>query len=431
MWFTIQSVASLLFSYGLLMLANGMFATLLGLRSRLEGFSTETVGFIMAGFFVGMLLGALYAVRIVASAGHIRAFAAFASIMSIAVLAHILLVNPIIWFALRAVAGFCMAGMVMIVESWLNERADNTTRGQVLSLYMITNYLFSGCGQFLLNVADPAKFQLFSLGSIIFSLALVPILMTRATAPKPTMPTRMKFKALFAVSPVGVLGCFTAGMTNASFNTMAPIFARDNGLSVSQISVFIATVLLGGMLLQFPIGKLSDKLDRRSILIMTALSAALGCIAIIWAAEQPLPYLLLAGLLYGGFCYTIYPVSSAQVNDLAEPDRLVQISAGLLLAYGMGASIGPIISSQIMGHIGPHGIFVFPPLRLHCLRFLPPFAWSGGGRAKKQNRFTFPSVFSARQANSSIAAFRNPFVEPAKTMPPTNKRSYYIFYCQL
>lgn len=359
MWLTIQSVASLLTSYGLLMLANGMFATLLGLRSRLEGFSTEIVGFIMAGFFVGMLLGALYAVRIVASAGHIRAFAAFASVMSISVLAHILLVDPFIWFALRAVAGFCMAGMVMIVESWLNERAGNNTRGQVLSLYMITNYMCAGTGQFLLNVADPADFQLFSLGSIIFSLALVPILMTRATAPKPTVPERMKFKDLFLVSPVGVLGCFTAGMTGASFNTMAPIFAKDIGMTVGQISIFIATVLFGGMLLQFPIGKLSDRFDRRSMLIMTTVSAAAGAAFIIWATDQSFLYLLLAGLLYGGFCYTIYPISSAQVNDLADPERLVQISAGLLLAYGGGASIGPIIAAQIMGLTGPHGVFLF------------------------------------------------------------------------
>ena len=190
MWNSIKSVASLLASYGLLMVANAMFGTLLGLRSKLEGFSTEVTGVIMAGFFIGMLLGALYAVRVVASAGHIRSFAAFASIMSVAVLAHVLIIDPVAWFILRAVTGFCMAGMVMIVESWLNERSTNATRGRVLSLYMITNYLGAGSGQFLITIANPDGFQLFSVASIIFSIALVPILLTRATVPRPSAPDR-------------------------------------------------------------------------------------------------------------------------------------------------------------------------------------------------------------------------------------------------
>ena len=154
---TIRPVASLLLSYGLLLLANGMFGTLLGLRSKMEGFATETIGVVMAGFFIGMLLGAFRAVRVVAAVGHIRAFTAFASIMSVAVLAHVLWIDPVIWFFLRMVAGFCLAGMVMITESWLNERATNQTRGQVLSLYMMTNYLGSGVGQLMLTVADPAR----------------------------------------------------------------------------------------------------------------------------------------------------------------------------------------------------------------------------------------------------------------------------------
>lgn len=405
MWLTIQSIASLLTSFGLLMMANAMFSTLLGLRSRLEGFSTETVGFIMAGFFVGMLFGGRYAVRVVASAGHIRAFAAFASIMSIAVLAHILLVNPIVWFALRAVAGFCMAGMVMIVESWLNERATNNTRGQVFSLYMITNYLFAGCGQFILNVADPAKFQLFSIGSIVFSLALVPILMSRAKAPKPSVPEPMKFKALFAVSPVGVLGTFAAGLSNSSFNSMAPIYAKDNGLSLVQISIFMAVVLFGGMLLQFPVGKLSDKLDRRTILVAICLLTALSCFGIIWATDQSFVYLLGAGVLYGGFCYTIYPISAAQVNDLADPDRLVQISAGLMIAFGLGASIGPIISSQVMGQIGSHGMFLYTAIIMVALALFTAVRMTQRSRSKKGKAVYLPlGVFgtSSKQLYSNL-----------------------------
>ena len=359
MWQTIRSVASLLFSYGLLLLANGMFATLLGLRGKLEGFSTETVGWVMSGFFIGLLLGALYGLRVVAAVGHIRAFAAFASIMSVAALAHVLFIDPLFWFFLRLTAGCCMAGMVMIVESWLNERAVKRTRGQILSLYMITNYLGAGLGQFLLTAADPAVFRLFALASIVFSLALVPILLTRANAPKPSSPQRMKFVDLFAVSPVGVVGTVCAGMANATLGSLGPVFALESGLSIPEVSIFMASVILGGMVLQFPIGRLSDRMDRRSVLIVAALATSLACMGIVWATTQPVVYLFAAGAIYGGFCYTIYPLSSAQINDLADPDRLVQIAAGLLIAYGIGASAGPIVASQVMGRLGADGMFWF------------------------------------------------------------------------
>ncbi len=368
LWSSIKSVASLLSSYGLLMVANAMFGTLLGLRSKIEGFSTEVTGIIMAGFFIGMLLGAFYAVRIVASAGHIRSFAAFASVMSVAVLAHVLIIDPVAWFILRAITGFCMAGMVMIVESWLNERSTNATRGRVLSLYMITNYLGAGSGQFLITVANPDSFQLFSVASIIFSIALVPILLTRATVPKPSAPERMKFRELVKISPVGVAGTLVSGLTNSAINSMGPIFAATIGLSLGQISTFMATILLGGMLLQFPVGRLSDLFDRRTILIISALATALVSGGIIWAAEEHYILSLFAFcIIYGGFCYTIYPMSSAQVNDLADQDRLVQVSAGLLLAYGTGASIGPIVASQIMGQVGPNGLFYYV---ISCTLFL-------------------------------------------------------------
>ncbi len=357
---SIRSVSSLLFSYGLLLVANGMFATLLGLRSKMEGFSTEVIGLVMSGFFIGLLIGGLYAVRAVAAVGHIRSFAAFASIMSVAVLTHVLIIDPFMWFGLRVAAGFCMAGMVMVTESWLNERATNQNRGRILSLYMMIHYLGSGVGQFVLNVADPARFQLFVIASIIYSLALVPILLTRANAPKPSSPQRMKFSDLYAISPLGVIATVLAGMANATVNSMGPVFAKENGLSVAGVSTFMACLILGGMVLQLPMGRLSDRLDRRTVLIIAALASLLGCAAIILAAGQPGPmWLFVAAAIYGGFCFAIYPIAAAQVNDMADPDRLIQVASGLLVAYGVGASIGPVISSQLMGRIGPSGMFMF------------------------------------------------------------------------
>ena len=367
MWETIRSIASLLLSYGLLLLANGLFGTLLGLRSKLEGFSTETTGLIMAGYFVGLLLGALYAVRVVAAVGHIRSFAAFASIMSVAVLAHVLKIDPFTWAALRIVAGFCMAGMIMVSESWINERSTNQTRGRVLSLYMMTNYLGAGLGQFLLTVAHPAEFQLFVISSIIFSIALVPILLTRASSPKAASPVSMRFKDLFAISPVGVMGTVAAGLINSSLNSMGPIYVADNGLSVVHVSTFMACIILGGMALQFPIGRLSDRLDRRTIMILVAVAASACALGIVWATPGAGWPMFVLAATYGGFAFTIYPLSAAQVNDLADPDRRVQVSAGLLIAYGIGAIAGPIVASQAMGQIGPQGLFLFIASVAGCL----------------------------------------------------------------
>ena len=359
MWQTIRSIASLLLSYGLLLLANGLFGTLLGLRSKLEGFSTEVVGMIMSGYFLGLLLGAYLAVRVVAAVGHIRAFAAFASIMSVAVLGHLLWIDPYVWLVLRIVAGFCMAGMVMVTESWINERSSNQNRGRVLSLYMVTNYLGAGLGQFLLTVADPAEFELFVISSIIYSIALVPILMTHASSPKPVQPQRMPFRTLFAISPVGVVGTVTAGLCNASLYGLAPVFATDRGLSIAQVSTFMASIVLGGMLLQFSIGRLSDRLDRRSILILVSFFASACALGIVWATQTPGWLMFLFAAAYGGFAFTIYPLACAQVNDRADPEMLVQVAAGLLIAYGIGSVAGPILASQIMGWAGPQGLFYF------------------------------------------------------------------------
>jgi MFS family permease len=359
MWTTIRSLFSLLLSYGMLMMGNSMISILLGIRSKLEGFSTEVTGFIMSGFFVGMLVGALFAVRVVSSVGHIRAFAAFASIMSVAVLAHVLYLDPIVWFLLRIVTGFCMAGMVMVVESWVNERSINKMRGQILSLYMITNYLCAGLGQLTMMIGNPAQFQLFVFASMIYSLALVPILLTRASAPKPTSPKRMNIQNLFSISPVGVFGMICAGMANSSLISMGAVFARESGLSVAQISLFMAVAILAGMVLQYPIGRFSDKFDRRLVLVISALASGFAAIAVIWATGQTMVILIIAIALYGGFSYTIYPLCSSQVNDLADPKLLVQVAAGLLIAYGVGASIGPILTAYSMVLYGPNGFFLF------------------------------------------------------------------------
>lgn len=356
---TVRAVFSLLLSYGLLLLANGLFTTLLGVRSQIEEFATEIVGVIMASYFLGLLLGAQRAAHVVASVGHIRSFAAFASIMSVAALVHVLWLEPLVWCALRLASGFCMAGMVVVTESWLNERASNVTRGQVMALYMITNYFAAGCGQFLLPMADPGEFQLFSVASIVFSLALVPVLLTQAQAPVPRPPERLRFVELWRTSPLGLTGAFCAGMVNASFFGLGPVFAREIGLSIPETSAFMASAIFGGLLLQYPVGRLSDRVDRRTVLTGVAFATSLACLGLFVFARGAGNALIALAVLYGGLSFTVYSLCLAHTNDFAAPDKAVQTSAGLLTAFGTGAFAGPILSSSLMARGGPSTLFLF------------------------------------------------------------------------
>lgn len=359
---TVRSIFSLLSSYGLLLLANGMFGTLLGVRSQIEGFETQVVGLIMAAYFLGLLQGAMRAGNVVAAVGHIRAFAAFASVMSITALLHVIIVSPVLWCVLRFASGFCMAGMILVTESWLNARSSNRTRGQVMALYMVTNYFSAGCGQFLLTAADPAEFQLFSVASIIFSLALVPVLLTRASAPNPPQRNPLNLRELWRTSPLGLLGSFCAGVINASFYSLAPIFALGLGFSIGATSTFMASVIFGGLLLQYPVGHLSDRVDRRTVLALVSLATAAACVGIVLASQWDAKWIYVTGVIYGGLSFTVYSLCAAHANDFADKDKLVQTASGLLTAYGLGAFLGPIVASMFMANLGPQGLFTMSAL---------------------------------------------------------------------
>ena len=358
---TLSSVAALLSSYGLLLLANGLFGTLIGLRTQIESFSTAVTGLIVAAYFVGLFAGGIQAVRVVAAVGHIRSFAAFASIMSVTALGLVLVVDHFAWAVLRFVGGFCMAGMIVATESWLNERCTNETRGQVMAFYMITNYLAASLGQFILPLGDPADFELFCVASIIYSLALVPVLLTRATAPRPSPPERASMPELWRVSPLGLIGAMAAGVVNTNFQGLAPVFAFGQGFTVTQTSVFMATGIVGGLVLQWPMGRLSDRIDRRTVLAGVALgtaAASYGVAVVTETAGGTFTGMLVLVVLYGGLSSTVYSLCAAHTNDFAPPDKLAQTASGLLIAYGVGASTGPVLTSNLMEMFGPSTLFV-------------------------------------------------------------------------
>ena len=358
---TLSSVAALLSSFGLLLLANGLFGTLIGLRTQIESFSTAVAGLIVAAYFLGLLAGGIQAVRVVAAVGHIRSFAAFASIMSVSALGIVLVVDHFAWAAMRFVGGFCMAGMIVATESWLNERCTNETRGQVMAFYMITNYLAAGCGQFILPLGDPAGFELFCVASIIYSLALVPVLLTRATAPRPSPPERASMPELWKLSPLGLVGATAAGIVNTNFQGLAPVFAYGEGFSVPQTSIFMAAGIVGGLLLQWPMGRLSDRIDRRTVLAGVALgtaAAAFGVWFMTGTGGASFTGVIVIVVAYGGLSSTVYSMCAAHANDFAPSDKLAQTASGLLIAYGLGASAGPVLTSSLMEMFGASTLFM-------------------------------------------------------------------------
>ncbi len=353
------SIAPLLAGLTLLVMGNGMLSSLLALRMAQMDFPSWTTGLVMSSYFVGLVSGTFYAYRLISGVGHIRTFAALASCASAATLAHPFLVAAVPWAGLRFVEGFCISGLFMCTESWLHARATNETRGRILSLYMVLVYMSQGVGQFLLNLRDPSGFALFVIASILLSLALVPVAVTRVQAPDLSQPVRFGIGRLYATSPLGVAGCFAAGLMIGAFYGMGPFFAQQIGLDVAGTSQLMGFAILGGLILQWPFGRLSDRFDRRTVLTGLSGALVLTCVAMAAVAGGDPLWLLVLAPVFGGFVFTLYPLCAAHTNDYIEPSELVQASGGLILAYGVGAALGPLGASPVMEMAGPVGLFVF------------------------------------------------------------------------
>lgn len=359
MYVAVKATWALLMSMGLLMLGNGLQGSLIGLRATLEGFSTQFAGLLMSAYFVGFLLGSTLTPKIVSKVGHVRVFAALASLASTMVLLHSVFVDPALWFILRVITGFCMAGLYIVAESWLNALATNQTRGQLLSLYMVIMIGGMACGQLLLNVADPGGFKLFILISVLLSFALLPVLLSVAPAPSFASPAPMGLRQLYHSSPLGVIGCMAVGLSNGAVVGVGVIYAGLIGFPLSDISIFMGLILLGSVVLQWPIGHLSDKHDRRWVILVVTLLAALVALVAIPAAQLSANSLLAAAFLFGGLSFPMYSLCVSHTNDNLEPKQMVAASGSLVLALGIGATLGPSIAAAAMGLVGPNGLFWF------------------------------------------------------------------------
>ncbi len=359
MFSTLRLVSSLLLGVAFLMVGAGGLSTILAFRMGEAGLPSTVVGIVTAMYFVGLVLGTGFCHRLITTVGHIRAFAALGSLMSAATLAHALTLDPWLWGALRFVVGFTTVGMYMCTESWLNEKSSNEIRGQVFSLYQVVLYLAQGVGQFMINIPDQHGMVLYILTSILMSLAIMPVAMTRVSAPELPKPVRFRLGRLWNISPTGMTGSLAAGTAMGAFYGLGALFAQQAGLETHQTAQFMGAVILGGLLLQWPIGKLSDMIDRRLVIIGVSVATAAVCIAIMDKNVHNGSGLLALGALFGGLSFTLYPLAVAYMNDYVESDDLVPASGGLMIAYGVGAAIGPVAGAVMMEAMGARGLFVF------------------------------------------------------------------------
>ncbi len=354
---TLIPIAALLLGSAFLLMAGGLHGLLLPLQGAAEGFSTFELGLIGTGWSIGFMAGCLLVPRIVRRVGHVRGYGTMASLAAVAILLNILIVSPAAWITLRALSGFCFAGASMIVESWLNERSTKENRGTIFSIYQMVVFSGSTVGQLLMVIAAPSTFFFFAIGAILYCLAILPTALSTAQNPQPLKTARLDIRTLYRNSPVAAVGCFMIGLVNGAFGTLGAVYARRIGLPIPEVAVMMASAMLGGSLVQFPFGRLSDRMDRRRVLVGSAASTII--VALLIVALQPRQPMLVTGLviLFGASIYPMYGIAVAHANDFAASDEFVKIAGGLLLLVGSGMMIGPILASLAMETFIPEGLF--------------------------------------------------------------------------
>lgn len=355
----ISAILPLLLAAAILLAGNGLQGTLLAVRANLEGFQTPMIGVLMSAYFGGFVLGCRLNPTFIKSVGHIRTFLALASIASASALIHPLVVQVWIWALLRAVTGYCFAGLIMVIESWINERATNKNRGQILSVYRVIDLTATTMGNALLATANPADFHLFAVVSILMSIALVPVALTKSDAPKPIETARLDLPRLFKLSPVAAVGAPLIGLANSSFWAVGAVYAQRLGYDNALIASFISIVIIGAAVLQWPLGWLSDRTDRRRVMFASSALGVASCIALAQFGARSPEYLLVFGALVGAFVIPMFGINAAHANDHAPPGQAVSTNGGLLLLHGLGSIVGATLGAIVMSFFGPASLFIY------------------------------------------------------------------------
>ena len=357
MFFVIKNSWALLFGMFLLMLGNGLQGTLLGVRGSIEGMSPQTMSWVMTGYFVGFLFGSQLTPNMIRRVGHVRVFAALGSLVSACLILYAAWTNPYFWFLLRIIVGFCFSGIYVVAESWLNDSSSNETRGQTLSAYLIVQMMGIVLAQAVLNFADPSGYMLFIIISVVVSLSFAPILLSVSPAPQFQTSKRMTLSQLWSISPLGVVGQFFLGAIFAALFGMASVYGTERGLTVKDISLFVAAIYFGGMILQYPIGWVSDRMDRRVLIFIVCSIGTFFSFAA--NLSDSFIWLLIVAFIIGGVSNPLYSLYIAYTNDYLEHDDMASASGGLIFLTGIGAIFGPSIVGWLLDAYGAASYFWF------------------------------------------------------------------------
>jgi MFS family permease len=355
----LASVSHIFAAVLMFMLGNSLMGITLPLRLEAAGVANEMTGVVMAAYFAGLLVGCVYGKALILRVGHIRAYSGLAALNVASILGFTMIFDPIAYAFLRFVSGLCIAGIFSALESWLNDRVDNANRGRLLGIYMVINYLAMATGQLMVNVWSPEGIGGFAAAALLTSLAIVPVALTRAVAPSLATAGSLSLRELYRFSPLSVVTAVAAGLILGAFWGMGAIFARGIGFDVFEVSLFTFSYIAGGLLLQIPIGRLSDRFDRRTVLGFVLGFAVLVCAGGLGAARlgDPLPLVLALAALLGGAISNVYPICMAQAFDYLPRDLYVAGASRLLMAFSAGAIGGPLIASRAMTWLGPHAFF--------------------------------------------------------------------------
>nr|WP_321462510.1 MFS transporter [uncultured Cohaesibacter sp.] len=361
-------ITSLLISVTLLLLGHGLQSTLIPLASRAYQFSDLLIGLAASAYFSGFVLGGIITPHVVVRAGHIRGFAVMVSSMSAAALLHPMVTEAHAWILFRFITGFCVSGLYLIIESWLNEFADNTNRGIVMSAYIIVNYAAFTTGQLMVTLARPEGFYLFAIASIIISVAVMPVAMTKSAQPAPIAIVKLDLRRVFKTSQAAIISAFLIGVVLGSHLTFAPIYAVEKGYNpLTQAPVFAAMLGLGGIISQWPLGRFSDRMDRRIVLLVISILGGIASVSITLLHDAPFYQFLILGAVIGALTQPAYSLAAAHGYDNAKESGYVRMAAGLLVSYGLGSAIGPSATSVLMRYFGPDALFLFPTVLLATL----------------------------------------------------------------
>ena len=398
MFGTIVSSWALFTGFGLIMLAHALQGTLLNVNAVFFNFSDFEIGYVFSGYFIGYLFSSIQCPKLIKNVGHIRVFAAFASLGSIAILLHWIVINPIAWLIFRMITGFSFAAIYIVCESWLNDRADNKTRGQLIGFYMIVLYFSTSAGGMLVNLRATTDAHLFILTSLLISLALVPILLTKKPAPDFSTPRFLSLKELYTKSPMAFVGSFSIGMVYSALFGLMGVFGAKIGLSIFQISILVFVNMFVGAIFQYPVGKISDKYDRRTILLSLNLIAIASLIFIYLLGSLSFNLLLVFIGIHSAVSLPYYAVVISHMNDFLEKDEIVSGSSTLTLVNALGMVMGPMLASGFMAYFGAYGYFLYM-IVIYCLVAPYNFFRIRVGRTSNIYEENTPSMIVPRTAS--------------------------------